>query len=273
MHFYNSSHHHQQVQGPSGRFLTVIRTYSWGLRFDCFCIPGSSHRSRTHTRESSRSSVGSITSHGSSKHSPAVPHTASGMVAASSPVLQYRTTPHVSPLVAAAALPPAAKNSPLSLASITSPFEGESGLGRSSGLPAEAPTIITPSSSLGHSKYTTSHLNQSKNFQAQTLKLGECLRHHNLATPYLHKPCTSPLLINHTFLILLTRLMGLRQPHLVYPIAVGPKWSMNPLMAAWEQQIQLKGDSTILLTTTQPRNQRRFKARRRIQCNVENLKA
>ncbi|KAE9410489.1 hypothetical protein BT96DRAFT_378382 [Gymnopus androsaceus JB14] len=285
-----STHHHHQVQGPSGRFKLSSELIPCHYVLNLSSLtPGptstsmpvhSSHRSRTHTRESSRSSMGSIASHGStSKRSPVVPHSASGMAAASSPVLQYRSIPHLSPSVTTTGS--AAKNSPFSLASITSPFDGEPGLGRSSGVPTEASTSTTPSSSLGQSKFTTSpSLNQSKNFQAQTLKLGERLRHLPLATPFLHSPCTSPLITNHTLPMLLIRLTHLLLLLPVCLIAVDPsglKWIvLKPLMAACQHQ---EGLAILLTPTLHPhlrhRSRKRcpFKARLPIRTNVESLRA
>ncbi|KAJ3776884.1 hypothetical protein FB446DRAFT_842012 [Lentinula raphanica] len=83
----------------------------------------SSRRSQTHSRQRSRSSVGSA----SSMRSPMIPHSSGGTSATNSPAQQYRSLPNESPLLSAAS-PSIMKNSPLSLASITSPFDSEPGL-------------------------------------------------------------------------------------------------------------------------------------------------
>ncbi|KAF9073256.1 hypothetical protein BDP27DRAFT_317625 [Rhodocollybia butyracea] len=182
------THHYQQVpQGPSG--------------FASTSAP--SHLSRTHKRKNSRSSVGSAGSHGSaSTHSPVLSHAASGMAVAGSPVLQYRSMPHETSASSVA------KNSPLSLASITSPFDVES-MNRASGMPMEVPpSHSTPPFPPTSSPDASPIVSQSKNFHAQTLRLGERLRLLPSATSFLRKPCTLLLIIRMLLmpLILLTQL-------------------------------------------------------------------
>ncbi|KAF5390609.1 hypothetical protein D9757_002588 [Collybiopsis confluens] len=89
----------------------------------------SSASSGIHTRQRSLSSIASIGS-----RSPIPDHSASGMAAASSPVLQHRMV-RVSSSITPTATSSAVKNPAFSLASITSPFDSEPGFSsRASGV-------------------------------------------------------------------------------------------------------------------------------------------
>ncbi|KAJ3838548.1 hypothetical protein F5878DRAFT_562243, partial [Lentinula raphanica] len=152
----------------------------------------SSRRSQTHARQRSRSSVGSA----SSMRSPMIPHSSGGTSATNSPAQQYRSLPNESPLLSAAS-PSIMKNSPLSLASITSPFDSEPGLlSRSGGVmpsDSEVPTSASPNTSswIAQSRLPVSPtLNQPKNFYAQMSRLGERLRKFTLVFLLHHTPST-----------------------------------------------------------------------------------
>ncbi|KAJ4489473.1 hypothetical protein C8J55DRAFT_300889 [Lentinula edodes] len=166
--------HHQQVQQ--------------GLLGSSSTPQFSSRRPQTHARQSSRSSVGSAGSHGSMR-SPMIPQGSGGTPKANSPTLQSRVPPNESPSMTVSS-PSLIKKSPLSLASITSPFDSEPGLSsRAGALPSEVLKSVHPIST--QRRLTVSPTsNQSKNFCAQTLRLGERLRYPTLSTPIRHKPCT-----------------------------------------------------------------------------------
>ncbi|KAJ3870110.1 hypothetical protein EV359DRAFT_59317 [Lentinula novae-zelandiae] len=181
---FESATHHQQVQQ--------------GLLGSSSAPQFSSRRPQTHARQSSRSSVGSTGSHGSMR-SPMIPQ-GGGTPKANSPTLQSRIPPNESPSMTVSS-PSLIKKSPLSLASITSPFDSEPGLSsRAGALPSEVLKSAHPIST--QRRLTVSPTsNQSKNFCAQTLRLGERLRYPTLSIPIRHKPCTIP---PHSPLSLLT---------------------------------------------------------------------
>ncbi|KAJ4001305.1 hypothetical protein F5050DRAFT_1725552 [Lentinula boryana] len=183
----SATHHHQQEPvGPSSPSTPLF----------------SSRRPQTHARQSSRSSVGSV----GSMRSPIIPHSSSGMSGANSPVQQYRTLPNESPLLTAAS-PSIMKNSPLSLAAITSPFDREPGLLSRSGV--DPSDVLTSTSSTSSSLIPQSNVSvsptfsQPKNFYAQTLWLGERLRKLTLVIPLRHKPRTFLLYITNILFTLL----------------------------------------------------------------------
>ncbi|KAJ3750147.1 hypothetical protein DFH05DRAFT_1455237 [Lentinula detonsa] len=171
----SATHHQQEPVGPSSPSTPLF----------------SSRRSQTHARQSSRSSVGSV----GSMRSPIIPHSSSGMSGANSPAPQYRTLPNESPLLTAAS-PSIMKNSPLSLAAITSPFDREPGLLSRSGVDPSDSEVLTSTSSTSSSLIPQSKVSvsptfsQPKNFYAQTLWLGERLRKLTLVIPLRHKPRT-----------------------------------------------------------------------------------
>ncbi|KAJ3790266.1 hypothetical protein GGU10DRAFT_178810 [Lentinula aff. detonsa] len=185
---YESGSHQQEPVGPSSPSTPLF----------------SSRRSQTHARQSSRSSVGSV----GSMRSPIIPHSSSGMSGANSPVQQYRTLPNESPLLTAAS-PSIMKNSPLSLAAITSPFDREPGLSSRSGVDPSDSEVLTSTSSTSSSLIPQSKVSisptfsQPKNFYAQTLWLGERLRKLTLVIPLRHKPRTFLLYITNILFTLL----------------------------------------------------------------------
>lgn len=122
--------------------------------------------------------------------SPMIPQ-GGGTPKANSPTLQSRIPPNESPSMTVSS-PSLIKKSPLSLASITSPFDSEPGLSNRAGaLPSEVLKSAHPIST--QRRLTVSPTsNQSKNFCAQTLRLGERLRYPTLSIPIRHKPCTIP---------------------------------------------------------------------------------
>ncbi|KAJ4486376.1 hypothetical protein J3R30DRAFT_3446241 [Lentinula aciculospora] len=158
----------------------------------------SSRRPQTHTRQGSRSSVGSVGSYGSMR-SPIIPQSSSGISTANSPVHQFRTLPNESSSLTSSS-PSIVKNSPFSLASITSPFDSEPGLSSRSG-PSDVSMLVHSTSSPSQNKPPI--FNQSKNCYAQTLKLGERLRNTILVIPLRRKPCIFLPHIIHTLPILL----------------------------------------------------------------------
>ncbi|KAJ3801676.1 hypothetical protein GGU11DRAFT_768475 [Lentinula aff. detonsa] len=182
------THHQQEPVGPSSPSTPLF----------------SSRRSQTHARQSSRSSVGSV----GSMRSPIIPHSSSGMSGANSPVQQYRTLTNESPLLTAAS-PSIMKNSPLSLAAITSPFDREPGLLSRSGVDPSDSEVLTSTSSTSSSLIPQSKVSvsptfsQPKNFYAQTLWLGERLRKLTLVIPLRHKPRTFLLYITNILFTLL----------------------------------------------------------------------
>ncbi|KAJ3883094.1 hypothetical protein F5051DRAFT_224511 [Lentinula edodes] len=170
---FESATHHQQVQQ--------------GLLASSSTPQFSSRRPQTHARQSSRSSVGSTGSHGSMR-SPMIPQ-GGGTPKANSPTLQSRIPPNESSSMTVSS-PSLIKKSPLSLASITSPFDSEPGLSsRAGALPSE---VLKSAHSISTQRRLTVSptSNQSKNFCAQTLRPGERLRYPTLSIPIRHKPCT-----------------------------------------------------------------------------------
>ncbi|KAJ3737012.1 hypothetical protein DFJ43DRAFT_393364 [Lentinula guzmanii] len=233
----SATHHQQEPVGPSSPSTPLF----------------SSRRSQTHARQSSRSSVGSV----GSMRSPIIPHSSSGMSGANSPAQQYRTLPNESPLLTAAS-PSIMKNSPLSLAAITSPFDREPGLLTRSGVdPSDSEVLTsTPSTSsslISQSKVSVSPtFSQPKNFYAQTLWLGERLRKLTLVIPLRHKPRTFLLYFTNILftLLILHALMTHMSTHHFLPaqfiIAVLSVVKSTSLIAALVPQGQTEEGSVTL---------------------------